>query len=241
VLLDAAPRVLPSFPADLSERARRALTRLGVDVRLDTRVTALAAETVTIAGPGGTERLAAHTVLWAAGVKASGLGAVLARHAGASLDGAGRVIVASDCTVPGHPELFVIGDLAHFADATGAPLPGVAQVAMQQGRHVARTIRARLQGASTGTFHYVDRGAMATIGRGAAVAHIGRLHVSGYPAWLVWLFVHLLFLVEFDNRLAVLLQWAWNYVTWNRGARLITGESPLPLVVRPKSDDTGTS
>jgi NADH dehydrogenase len=162
---------------------------------------------------------------------------VLATRTGVRLDRQGRVVVAPDCTVPGHPEIFVIGDLAHHATPPDPPLAGVAQVAIQQGRHVARAVRARLAGAPVPPFRYRDRGSMAAIGRGAAVADLGRFHVSGYPAWLLWVFVHVLNLIEFDNRLAVLLQWAWNYLTWNRGARLITGAPPFPLVVRPEAED----
>jgi NADH dehydrogenase len=237
LLVDAAPRVLPSFPADLSAKAAAALGRLGVEVRTETRVTALATDAVTFIGRDGPQQLAARTVLWAAGVEASALGRVLAERAGARLDPQGRVLVEPDCTLAGHPELYVIGDLAHWAPAGGAPLPGVAQVAIQQGRYVARQILLRLAGRDGPPFCYRDRGSLATIGRGAAVAQIGRLHLAGYPAWLIWVFVHVLQLVEFDNRLAVLLQWAWNYVTWNRGARLITGAPPFPLVVRPSTED----
>ena len=230
-LVEGLDRVLPSYPPDLSAKAVAALEGLGVMVRTGTMVTGIDAEGVDVRdshGAGG--RLPARTVLWAAGVQASPLGAVLAERAGAPLDRSGRVLVTPELTVPDHPEIFVIGDLAHAVGADGALLPGVAQVAIQQGRYVADAVVARLRGASIAPFSYADRGSMATIGRGAAVAQIGRLHVSGYPAWLAWLFIHLLYLVEFDNRLAVLLQWAWNYVTWNRGARLITGASPFPLV-----------
>jgi len=237
LLLDAVDRVLPTFPADLSAKAARALGRLGVEVRTRTRVTDVAADAVAFASPDGAERIATRTVLWAAGVEASALGAVLAERLGARLDALGRVVVEPSCTVAGHPEIFVIGDLAHHATSSDGPLPGVAQVAIQQGRYVARTIVDRLAGRASAPFRYRDLGSMATIGRGAAVVQIGRLHLAGYPAWLIWLFVHVLNLVEFDNRLAVLLQWAWNYVTWNRGARLITGEPPFPLVVGPKRDD----
>ncbi|HWP65844.1 MAG TPA: NAD(P)/FAD-dependent oxidoreductase [Candidatus Limnocylindria bacterium] len=232
VLLDAVDRVLPTFPPDLSAKSTAALRRLGVEVRTGCMVAAVDAMGVTFKTASGSERVTARTTLWAAGVQASRLGSVLAARTGATLDRQGRVVVEPDCTVPGHPEIFVIGDLAHHGEP---PLPGVAQVAIQQGAYVARVIRERLAGRTLEGFRYRDRGTMATIGRGAAVAQIGRLHLSGYPAWLIWVFVHLVNLVEFDNRLAVLLQWAWNYVTWNRGARLITGESPFPLVGGPAS------
>jgi NADH dehydrogenase len=241
VLLDTVPRVLPSYPPDLSEKAAASLARLGVTVWTGAKVTDVRADFVTVERGGASERLETRTVLWAAGVRASALGQVLAERAGATLDRAGRVIVEPDLTLPGHPEIFVLGDLANYPHQGGTPLPGVAPVAMQQGRYVAHTILRRLRGeAPPAGFRYVDRGTMATIGRGAAVAQMGRWHFAGYPAWLAWLFIHLLYLVEFDNRLAVLLQWAWNYVTWNRGARLITGESPFPLVVQPVALDRET-
>ncbi len=230
-LVEALDRVLPPYPPDLSEKARRALARLGVAIETSTMVTALDAAGVTVQRGERTERLAARTVLWAAGVQASPLGQVLQRRCGAELDRAGRVVVAPDLSIPGHPDVLVIGDLASFRHQGDRPLPGVAPVAMQQGRHAAKLVRARLAGRSLAPFRYRERGCMATIGRGKAVADVGFARCNGYPAWLVWLFVHLLYLVEFDNRLAVLLQWAWNYVTWNRGARLITGESPFPLTV----------
>jgi NADH dehydrogenase len=235
VLLDAVDRVLPTFPTDLSAKSTASLQRLGVDVRTASKVEGVAADGVRFESGGRSEHIAARTVLWAAGVQASSLGGVLARRAGATLDRQGRVMVQPDCTVAGHPEIFVIGDLAHHATGSEAPLPGVAQVAIQQGRYVAHAITERLAGRTVEGFRYRDRGSLATIGRGAAVAQIGRFHLSGYPAWLIWVFVHLINLVEFDNRMAVLLQWAWNYVTWNRGARLITGKSPFPLVGEPKS------
>jgi NADH dehydrogenase len=233
VLLDAAPRVLPAFPEDLSAAAARSLERLRVEVRTGARLVDLTADAVTFTTAAGTQRLAARTILWAAGVEASSLGGVLANRVGARLDANGRVLVAPDCTIAGHPEIFVIGDLARFEP----PLPGVAQVAIQQGQYAARTILDRLAARTSPPFRYRDRGSMATIGRGAAVAQIGRLHLDGYPAWLIWLFVHILYLVGFDNRLAVLLRWAWNYVTWNRGARLITGEPPFPLIPGPPPAD----
>jgi NADH dehydrogenase len=177
-----------------------------------------------------TERIATRTTLWAAGVQASPLGRVLARAAGATLDRAGRVAVQPDLSLPGHPEIFVIGDLALFLHQTGKPLPGVAPVAMQQGRYVAGLIERRLAGGSTLPFHYRDKGSLATIGRAAAVADFGWLRLSGFVAWVLWLFVHLMYLIQFDNRLLVLTQWAWNYFTRNRSARLITGEQALPVL-----------
>ena len=160
-------------------------------------------------------------MLWAAGVRASSLGRKLAERAGAPLDRAGRVLVEPDLSIPGHPEIHVIGDLASLAQ-DGKPLPGVAPVAMQQGRYVADLLVRKLRGQSVRPFRYFDKGNLATIGRNRAVAQFGRLHVAGFPAWFLWVFVHLMYLVEFDNRLLVFVQWVYNYITRNRGARLIT-------------------
>jgi len=221
LLLDAADRVLPTYPADLSRKCARSLERLGVTLRLGTTVHGVTAEGVEVRGDGRTELTRARTVLWTAGVRASPMGKRVAEATGAEIDRGGRITVGSDLNVPGHPEVFVIGDLARCAGPDGTPLPGIAPVAMQQGRYVARVIRARLAGAPEKPFKYVNKGELATIGRAAAVANFGRLRFSGFPAWLLWLFVHLMYLVDFENRLLVFVQWAWNYVTWNRGARLI--------------------
>ena len=158
------------------------------------------------------------------------MGRVLGERTGAALDRMGRVIVESDLTVPGDANIYVIGDLAHFKQPSGDALPGIAQVAMQQGVYAAKAILNRLKGERLGPFHYKDRGIMAVIGRNAAVADLGRLHINGLGAWLIWLFVHISFLIGFDNKVLVLIQWAWSYVTRKRGARLITGEDPTPLV-----------
>jgi NADH dehydrogenase len=222
LLLEGQDRVLTTFPPKLSRKAEEALTRLGVTVRTGTVVTDLQPHQVTVKCGDHTEVLATRTVLWGAGVQASPLGQRLGA-AGAPLDRQGRVVVGPDCSVPGHPEVFVIGDLANYAHQGGQPLPGVAPVAMQQGRYVADLIGRRLRGAAPVPFHYKDRGNMATIGRAAAVADLGWVRVWGYPAWLAWLFIHLIYLIEFGNRLLVLLQWAGNYFTRNRSARLITG------------------
>jgi len=231
LLVEATDRVLPPYQPDLSEAAAAQLERLGGTPLTGATVIALDAHGVTLSRAGGQERIAARTVMWAAGVQASPLGAVLRDRLGAPLDRAGRVMVAPDLTVPGHSEVFVIGDLAHYAGDTERPLPGVAPVAMQQGRWVAELIQARGEArAHPGVFRYRDRGSMAVIGRGAAVADLGWIRFRGHPAWLAWIFIHILYLIEFENRLLVLVQWAWNYLTWNRGARLITGPNPLPLV-----------
>ncbi|MGE0862640.1 MAG: NAD(P)/FAD-dependent oxidoreductase [Vicinamibacterales bacterium] len=214
VLIEAGPSILPAFPADLRASAKRALRRLGVEVREGTAVTQVEEGRVLL----GDERLEAHTILWAAGVAAAPLG----RDLGPQLDRAGRVIVEPDLSAPGHAGVFVAGDLASFTHQTGKPLPGVAQVAKQQGPHAARNVARLVRGEATRPFHYIDPGNMATIGRANAIADFGFLRVSGFMGWLVWLFVHILFLIGFRNRLSVLLQWAAAYLTYQRSVRLIT-------------------
>ncbi len=225
-LVEGSDRVLPTYPRDLSAKAEEALIRMKVRPMVGAMVTGIDETGVTVRRGTQLEHIPARTVLWAAGVQASPLGRILAERAGAKLDRGGRVIVEPDLTIAGHPEILVIGDLANFAHQTGKPLPGVAPVAMQEGRYAAQVVRRRLAGKSLEPFHYWDKGSLATIGRAAAVADFGRIHIDGYFAWLTWLFVHLMYLVEFDNRLLVLIQWAYNYFTRNRGARLITGEKP---------------
>ena len=223
LLVEGAERLLPSYVAQLSAAARISLERLGVDVCTGTLVVDVDPEGATLRGSGGDERVTTHNVLWAAGVQASPFAARLAERAGARLDRAGRVIVAADCSLPNRPEIFVIGDLARFEHGGAEPLPGVAPVAIQQGRHVARSIRQRLHGRATQPFRYHNRGNLAVIGRAAAVADLGpRLRFSGYPAWLLWLFVHIMYLVEYESRVLVFIQWAFSYFTRNRRARLIT-------------------
>jgi NADH dehydrogenase len=225
-LVEGEDRMLPPFPRDLSSKAEKQLVALGVKPLTGAMVTNIDEEGVTVMAGGKEEHIPARTVLWAAGVKASGLGKVLADRAGAPLDKAGRVLVEPDLSVPGHPEIHVIGDLANFAHQGGKTLPGVAPVAMQQGRYVARLIVKKLRGETVAPFHYFNKGNLATIGRNRAVAEFGKLHLSGFPAWFVWVFVHLMYLVEFENRLLVLVEWVYNYITRNRGARLITNEKP---------------
>ena len=258
LLLEGGPRVLPAYTEDLSRSAQDQLHRLGVEVRTSAIVTQIEPGAVYV----GDTRLPATVILWAAGVAASPLGKKL----GVPVDRAGRVPVQPDLSIPGHPEVFVIGDLAAAKDATGKLLPGVAPVAIQQGQYVAKLIRKEVDSPgspsnATGApflassarsgnsdphvrkdhpplgsgnsnsrpaFHYWDKGSLATIGRAAAVAQFGRIHISGFIAWLAWLFVHILFLIGFRNRLLVFIQWAWSYVTYERGARLITGSTDLP-------------
>lgn len=222
-LLEGAERVLPPFVPKLSQAAVESLYRLNVIVHTGAKVTDIQPGRVTFQSAGKAETIAAHTVLWAAGVMASPLGKILARATDAQTDKGGRVLVERDLSIVGHSQIFVIGDLACCKEAGGKPLPGVAPVAMQQGRYVARLIKTRLRGKSMPPFRYKNHGTMATIGRSSAVVDLGWVRFSGFFAWLAWLFVHLMYIVEFQNRLLVLFQWAWNYFTRNRSARLITG------------------
>lgn len=215
ILVEGIDRVLSSFDPSLSRSAEAQLRKLGVEVRPNCRVTAIDEHGVTM----GDETIDAATVLWGAGVQAS----PLARCLEVPLDKAGRVVVERDLSIPGFPELFVAGDLAHV-EQDGKLVPGVAQPAMQEGVHAAANIVRRIRGDATTPFHYHDKGSMATIGRAAAIAEFSHLKLSGLPAWLAWLFVHILFLIGFRNRILVLVQWAWSYLTFQRGARLITGE-----------------
>lgn len=216
ILVEAGPRILPSFPASLASRAVRDLESLGVQVWTDSPVTKIDEDGVEV----GDERLRCRTKVWAAGVEPS----PLSRKLGAELDRQGRVKVAPDLSLPGHPEVFVLGDQARLEGPDGDPLPGVAPVALQQGDHVARQLRRELAGKPREPFRYRDKGQLATIGRSRAVLEIGRLRMAGLVAWLVWLVVHIYFLVGFKNRLFVVLQWAWAYGRFRRGARLIVGK-----------------
>lgn len=239
LLIEGDKRVLPPFAPSLSEYALRGLRKFGVEVRLDTRVTHIEKGRLELKDlkdqEAPAEKIEAANILWAAGVEASSLGKSLAASAGAALDRVGRVLVEADCSLAGHPEIFVIGDLASCKGEGGKPLPGLAPVAMQQGRFVARKIRDRIDGKKEKpSFHYLDKGSMAVIGRRLAVAQIGGLRFRGLLAWLAWLFIHLMYLAEFENRVLVLFQWAWNYITRNRTARLITYDLPP----RPKEKES---
>jgi NADH dehydrogenase len=229
VLVEGTARLLPTYPEKLSEAARRMLVRLGVTVRVNAVITDVRENGVTTRADGHDQDFATRTILWAAGVLASPLGGLLAQETGAAVDKAGRIVVEPDLTVPGHPEIFVIGDLANFSHQTGKPLPGVAQPAIQQGSYVAKAIVRRARGQAIEPFHYFDKGNLAVIGRGAAVADLNWLRLSGFPAWVIWIFIHLLYIVQFQNRILIFLQWAWLYITYDRSARLITGKNPLPL------------
>jgi NADH dehydrogenase len=220
LLIEGGPRVLPAYSEKLSRKAQDQLRHLGVEVRTSSMVTRVEPGAVWIGG----EKIPSPVVLWAAGVAASPLGQKL----GAPLDRAGRVLVQPDLSIPGHAEVFVIGDLAALQDEHGKMLPGVAPVAIQQGNWVGETIARDLENQPRRNFRYYDKGRLATIGRAAAVAQFGKFEMSGYFAWLAWLFIHILFLIGFRNRLLVMIQWAWSYFTYERGARLITGSDELP-------------
>ncbi|MBD1881729.1 NAD(P)/FAD-dependent oxidoreductase [Coleofasciculus sp. FACHB-T130] len=230
LLLEGMDRILPPYTPELSAKAEASLQRLGVTVQTKTLVTNIAENIITTKQGDKIEQIPARTTLWAAGIKASPMGKVLAERTGAAIDRVGRVIVESDLSIAGHPNIFVVGDLASFSHQNEKPLPGVAPVAMQEGEYVANLIKQRIAGYSMAPFQYVDRGSMAVIGRNAAVVDLGYVKFSGLLAWLTWVFVHIYFLIEFDNKLIVMLQWGWNYWTRKRGARLITGDEVIGKV-----------
>src|SRR5215471_59760 len=227
MLLEGGPRVLPAYPEDLSASAERQLTEMGVEVRTNAMVTNVEPGVVTV----GRGKIPADVILWGAGVSASGLGKML----GAPTDRAGRVLVEPDLSVPGHPEVFVVGDLAAVKFDDTKMVPGVAPAAIQMGKFAARQIKRSLAGKPREKFVYWDKGSLATIGRSHAVADLGRLHFSGYFAWLSWLFVHLFFLIGFRNRFLVMAEWAWAYITYNQGARLITEPAERQPAEKPKA------
>jgi NADH dehydrogenase len=231
ILMEGALRVLGPFPEDLSAKAEKLVTRLGVEVIKGVMVTNIDATGVTFKRGDASETLAAKTVLWAGGVTATPFARKVAERTKSETDRNGRIKVNRDLTVPNFPDIFIIGDLAHAVDEKGAPLPGVAQVAMQGGAYAAKVIRARLEGKpAPPPFHYFNKGEMAVIGRAAAVANIFGVHVSGLLAWLMWLFIHLIYIVEFQNRVQVFVQWGFEYLTFSRGARLITGTAATDSV-----------
>ena len=230
VLMEGAPRVLPTYPPDLSAKAERLVRKLGVEVRTNVRVVGVDREGVALETGSVRERLAARTILWAAGVVASDFGARLAARTRAETDKAGRIRVNADLTIPGYANIYVVGDLALAQRADGRQLPGVAQVAMQGGGYAAKAIIKRLKGAvELPPFRYFDKGDMAVIGRAAAVANIFGFHISGWPARIMWLFIHLMYLVQFQSRILVFIQWGFQYLTFSRGARLITGTADSDL------------
>jgi NADH dehydrogenase len=224
LLVDGGPRILPTYPEDLSRKAVKSLDRLGATIRTGVLVTEIDGNGINVKTEAGHERIATHTVIWAAGVAMSDFGRQLATRTNAEIVKPGRIKVNADLTIPNFPDIFLIGDLAYATKPDGTLLPGVAQVAMQGGAYAAKTIVKRIKGErDIKPFHYFDKGDLAVIGRGAAVANIFGLHLSGFLAWLVWLFVHLMYIVEFQSRLLVFVEWGFLYLTWNRGAMLITG------------------
>src|SRR6266849_2644975 len=234
ILMEGAPRVLGPFPEDLSAKAEKLVSRLGVEVLKSVMVTNIDARGVTFKRGDSSEVLAAKTVLWAGGVTATPFGRRLAERTKSESDRNGRIKVNRDLTVPNFLDIFILGDLAHAVDEKGAPLPGVAQVAMQGGAYAAKVIRARLDGKKEPPpFHYFNKGEMAVIGRAAAVANIFDIHVSGLLAWLIWLFIHLIYIVEFQSRILVFIQWGFEYLTFSRGARLITGVAATDSLGKP--------
>ena len=227
ILLDGAPRVLTSFPEDLAEKASRSLVKLGVQVRCGAMVQQVDEEGLTIEVDKRTDSIAAKTVVWAGGITGSPLGKLLASRTKAEIDRGGRVKVKPDLTIPNYPNIYVIGDLASAMDRSGKPLPGLAQVAMQGGAHAAKVILRKVKGQpELPPFHYFDKGSLAVVGRAAAVANVFGAHLSGFVAWLVWAFIHLMYLITFQSRVLVFIQWATQSLTFSRGARLITGGAP---------------
>ena len=224
LLLEGMDRILPPFAPELSQTATASLEKLGVIVQTKTLVTNIENDIVTLKACDEVKQIAAKTILWAAGVKASAMGKVLAERTGAECDRAGRVIVESDLSIKGYNNIFVVGDLANFSHQNGKPLPGVAPVAKQEGEYVATLIQKRLQGQTLPQFNYIDRGSLAMIGQNSAVVDLGFMKLKGFFAWLFWLVIHIYFLIEFENKLVVMIQWVWNYITRSRGARLITGQ-----------------
>jgi NADH dehydrogenase len=234
VLMEGTPRVLNSFPEDLSAKAEKLVSRLGVEVKKGVLVTSIDADGVTYKSGEESKSLSAKTVLWAGGVTTNAFGRKLAERTRVETDRSGRIKVNPDLTVPGYPDIFIVGDLALSLDKEQKPLPGVAQVAIQGGAYAAKTILARLKGKKdTKPFHYFDKGDMAVIGRAAAVANIFGFHLAGLFAWLTWLFVHLIYIVEFQSRVLVFVQWGFEYLTFSRGARLITGVAATDSLEKP--------
>ena len=230
ILVEATDRILPSYPSKLSESAEKSLIDLGVTIKKNSFVNEIYDNNVIIANNGMSESIKAQTVLWAAGVKATKIGKVLEKRFKVKSDNVGRVYVNDDMTINERDDVYVLGDLAIYTHYNGMPLPGVAPVAMQQGKYVAKKIYNDLKNTDSTPFKYKDKGSLAVIGRNKAVAHFGPLKFSGFFAWLIWVFVHIRYLIEYDNKILVMLQWGWYYFTMKRGARLITGDDPFPYV-----------
>ncbi|MBD2436931.1 NAD(P)/FAD-dependent oxidoreductase [Nostoc sp. FACHB-110] len=227
VLLQGADRILPSFSPDLSQSAAESLAKLGVVIHTKTRVTNIENDIVTLKQGDEFKEIAAKTVLWAAGVQGSTMGKVLAQRTGVECDRSGRVIVEPDLSIKGYNNIFVVGDLANFSHQNNQALPGVAPVAIQEGEYVAALVKKRLRGQTMPAFKYSDHGSLAMIGQNSAVVDLGLINMDGFFAWIFWLFIHIYFLIEFDSKVLVMMQWAWNYMTRKRGSRLMTGEGAL--------------
>ena len=229
ILLEGTDRILPTYPPPLSEKASQSLQMLGVRINTGTFATNITQDNVTVQMGNMTKKINSRTVLWAAGVRASKMGRILSERTGVKY-------VEDDLTIKGHPEIFVIGDLANFSHQNGEPLPGVAPVAMQEGKYVADTIKKRIKGEESKPFKYTDKGSLAVIGRNKAVAHIGKFQFSGFFAWLIWILIHIRYLIEYDNKILVLMQWSWNYFTKKRGSRLVTGTDYMELLQNEEED-----
>ncbi|MDJ0717823.1 MAG: NAD(P)/FAD-dependent oxidoreductase [Prochloraceae cyanobacterium] len=230
ILFSSRDRVLPTYPDKLSLKAQKSLEGLGVIVKTGARAIDIQKDTLTIRIGDRVEKIAAKTIVWTAGMKASGMSKILAERTGVQIDRSGRIIVAKDFKLPGYDNIFAIGDLAHYAHQDNKPLPGIAPVAMQEGQYVARLITSNIKGETIRPFYYFDSGSLAVIGKHEAVVDLGFIKLSGFLAWCVWMFIHVFYLLEFDNKLIVMIQWAWNYFTFSKGARLITTPAEHPTI-----------
>lgn len=229
ILVEAADRLLSTYHESLSSEAERSLTRFGVNIKKNTMVTAVENDRITITSENGTEDIFTRNVIWTAGIKANSISKIISQKSGAQLDRNGRIIVNKDLSVSEFKNIFVIGDLAHISDDSGKPLPGIAPVAIQEGRYIAKYIQAQLSGENIKPFVYKNKGMLAVVSRNAAIADFGWLKFSGFVAWFLWIFTHILYLIEFDNKFIVMFQWAWNYFTNRRGTRLITGKYAVSI------------
>lgn len=237
ILVELVDRILPTYDEKLSANAEKSLNELGVTIKTNTTVTNLEGDTVILKDNGDQKKIAAKTILWAAGVKASGLGKVLESRTGAKVDNVGRVYVNPDFTLSDKSDLYVIGDIAVYEHQGNKPLPGVAPAAMQQGKYIASLIKSKLEGRPLPTFKYSDKGSLAVIGRNQAVAEIWKFKFGGIAAWFIWAFIHIRYLIEFDSRVLVMFQWFWSYITMKRGARLVTGDAPFPYLDKDYSSE----
>ncbi len=230
ILVELADRILQTYDEKLSEKAAKSLVDLGVDIQTNTKVTGIDGDSVILKNGDGAKTIEAKTILWAAGVKGSAIGQVIEKRFGAKVDGVGRVYVNPDFSINDEANVYVIGDMSIYKHQSGKPLPGIAPVAMQQGKYIANLIRSKISGETIKGFKYIDKGSLAVIGRNQAVAEIWKFKFGGILAWFVWAFVHIRYLIEYDNKVLVMFQWCWNYITMKRGARLVTGDAPFPYL-----------